>query len=97
MTTASQKWRRLTYECNPSKEHKATLTYLSGADDARKIEESWFPPLSEPAPGATAGLHIQHRESEPRVIQSTYDLSHSQPLEWFFFLFMGLPGHAVYL
>jgi hypothetical protein len=87
----------LTYECNPSKEHKATLTYLSGADDARKIEQSWFPPLSEPAPGATAGLHIQYRELEPRVIQSTYDLSRSQPLEWFFFLFMGLLGHSVYL
>ncbi len=54
----------LTYECNPSKEHKATLTYLSDVDDARKIEESWFPPLSESSPGATAGLHIQYRQLE---------------------------------
>jgi hypothetical protein len=86
----------LTYQCHPSKERKATLTYLSGPRaEVRKIEESRFPSSSEPE--ETAGLHIQYHELETGVIQSTYDLSYSRPLDWFFFVFMGNMGHAIYL
>jgi len=87
----------LAYECTPRKERKATLTYVSGTDDATKIVGSWFPVSSESDRGATAGLHIQYHELEHGVVQSTYDLSHSQPLEWFFFGFMVFMGHAVYI
>ncbi len=84
----------LTYECNPIKGHKATLTYLSITEkEIVKIEESRFPSSSED----TAGLHVQRRVLEPGVIQSTYDLSRSRPLSWFFFVFMGSLGHAVYV
>jgi hypothetical protein len=84
----------LTYEYDPSKEHKATLTYLSNAEkEIVKIEEGRFPSSS----GDTAGLHVQRRVLEPGVIQSTYDLSRSRPLSWFFFVFMGSLGHAVYV
>jgi hypothetical protein len=86
----------LTYQCDRTKELQAKLTYLSGLTaDLRKIEERRFPSSSEPE--ATAGLHIQYRELEPGVIQSTYDLNYSQPLNWFFFILMGTMGHAVYV
>jgi hypothetical protein len=86
----------LTYECSPSKERKATITYLSGPGaDVRKIAENMFPAASEPE--ATAALNIRYRTPEPGVIQSEYDLSHSQPINWFIFILMGNLGHAVYL
>jgi hypothetical protein len=86
----------LTYQCSPSRERKATLTYLSSSRaEIGKIEEGRFPSSSEPQ--ETAGLHIQRRELEPGVIQSTYDLSRSGPLNWFFFVFMGSVGHAIYV
>lgn len=86
----------LTYECNPSKVRKATITYLSGPGaNVRKIAERMFPAASEPE--ATAGLNIQYRTPETGVIQSQYDLSHSQPIDWFIFTLMGNLGHAVYL
>lgn len=84
----------LTYECNPSKEQKAILTYLSNTEkEIVKIEEGRFPSSSEDS----AGLLVQRRVLEPGVIQSTYDLSRSRPLSWFFFVFMGNLGHAVYV
>jgi hypothetical protein len=85
----------LTYQCNPDNERKATLTYLSGEKDARKIEEERFPSSAEVE--NRAGLHIQYRDLEPGVIQSTYSLDHSEPLDFFFFVFMGSLGHVVYL
>jgi hypothetical protein len=85
----------LAYECTPAKERKATLTYLSGAvENIRKIDEARFPSSGEP--GAT-GLHIQYRELELGAIQSTYELSHSEPLDLFLFVFMAYLGHAVYV
>jgi hypothetical protein len=86
----------LTYQCRASKERKVTLTYLSNSGaEIGKIEEGRFPSSSEPED--TAGLHIQRRELQPGVIQSTYDLSRSRPLDLFFFVFMGSVGHAIYL
>ena len=86
----------LTYECNASKERKATLTYLSSAGkEIAKIEEGRFASSSEPE--ATAALHIQRRVLEPGVIQSIYDLSSSPPVNWFFFVFMANVGHAIYI
>lgn len=86
----------LTYQCDPRSERKATLTYLSGQkNEIRKIEEKRFPSSSEPAD--TAALHIQYRELNPGVIQTTYDLDHSSPFGWFFFVFMGSLGHAIYV
>ena len=86
----------LTYQSDPSQARNATLTYLSTSrTKIRQIEQSRFPSISEPE--ATAGLHIQYREMEPGVIQSTYDLSYSQPLDWFFFVLMANMGHAVYV
>jgi len=86
----------LTYQCSPRIERKATLTYLSSSGaEVRKIEEGRFPSSSEPED--TAGLHIQHRDLGPGVIQSTYDLSRSRPLNWFFFVFLCSVGHAIYV
>ena len=85
-----------TYQCDPSKERKATLTYLSGSRaELRKIEESRFPISAEPK--EIAGLHIQYRELEPGVMRTIYDLSFMQPLNFFFFVFMGNMGHGVYI
>ena len=85
----------LTYESSPSKERRATLTYLSSSGNVGKIEEGRFPSSSEPE--NTAGLHIQRRELQPGVIQSTYDLSRSLSLNWFFFVFIANVGHAIYI
>jgi len=86
----------LTYQVDPNREKKASLTYLSGQKKAiRTIEEKRFPSSSEPAD--TAGLNIQYRELGPGVIQTTYDLGHSGPFGWFFFVFMGSIGHAIYV
>jgi hypothetical protein len=88
----------LTYECSPTKERKATLTYLSNAKtQIGKIEERRFPNSSPSQGEDTAALHIQRRELEPGIIQSTYDLSRSRPLFWFFFVFSGSVGHAIYV
>ncbi|MGB2901341.1 MAG: hypothetical protein WBB89_18950 [Candidatus Acidiferrum sp.] len=86
----------LTYEFDPNREKKASLTYLSGQkNEIRKIEERRFPSSSEPAD--TAALHIQYRELGSGVIQTTYDLDHSRPFGWFLFVFMGSLGHAIYV
>jgi hypothetical protein len=86
----------LTFQLDSSEKRTATLTYLSGPKaDVRKIEESRFPKSSEPE--ATMGLHIQYQVLTPGVIQSTYDLNYSQPLNWFFFVLMANMGHAIYL
>jgi hypothetical protein len=86
----------LTYQCNPRKELRATLIYVTGAtEDSRKIAEDRFPDAGDPK--RMARLHIQHRELAPGVIQSTFDLSHSQPTDLFFFVFTDHLGHAVYV
>ena len=86
-----------TYQCDPKRERKITLTYLSGEKSIMKIEKKRFPSISEGDPGATEGLHIQYHLLEPAVIQSTYDVDHSQSLSWFLFVFMANLGHAVYV
>jgi hypothetical protein len=86
----------LTFQCDTTKEKKATITYLS--DDRksiRKTGENRLPSSSERE--ATAGLHIRYDKLKPGAIQSTYDLSGSQPLDWFLFVFMADIRHAVYV
>jgi hypothetical protein len=86
----------LTYQSDPKTERRATVTYIgSPRAETRKIAEDRFPDTGDP--GRLAGLHIQYRELAPGVIQSTFDLSYSQPTDLFFFIFMGHLGHAVYL
>lgn len=87
----------LTYQCDPKSERKVILTYLSGEKSIMKIEEKRFPSISEGDPGATEGLHIQYHLLQPTVIQSTYDVDHSQSRNWFFFVLMASLGHAVYV
>jgi hypothetical protein len=86
----------LTYQCDPKTERRATLTYVTGPKvETRKIAEERFPDTGDPE--TLAGLHIQYRELAPGVIQSTVDLTHSQPTDLFFFIFMDHLGHAVYV
>jgi hypothetical protein len=49
---------------------------------------SWLPPDSE--------TFIAYRNLSPGVAASSYDLSRSHPLSWFF-VFMAQLGHAVYV
>ena len=85
----------LTYECVSAKERRVMLTYLSSTSKIESIEHDRFPVSSEP--DATAGLNIRYHQPEPGVIQTTYDLSHSRSVDWFFFIFMASLGHAVYV
>ena len=81
----------LIYESDPSSAMKMTLAYLSG-DKAKlkNIEADRFPNYLEPE--NVAGLHIRYRELGPGVIESTYDLSYSRPVELFWFVFAGDMG-----
>jgi hypothetical protein len=85
----------LTYQCGSRKDRTVSLVYLSTAKAIGKIEAARFPSSSERE--NTAALHIQRRLLEPGAIQSTYDLRRSEPLKWFFFVFMASVGHAVYI
>ena len=86
----------LTYDCDPNKTQKATITYLSGLNtDLQKIEKKRFPTDSDPE--AIPGLHIQYEEIAPGTMQSTYDLHYSQPTNLFLFVLMGNFGHAIYI
>jgi hypothetical protein len=86
----------LVYQCDPAKDTKATLMYLSGDKRGIKdIERNRFPKSSEVE--NTAALHIEYREIQPGAIQSRYDLNRLRPLSWFMFVFMGYLGHAVYV
>jgi hypothetical protein len=86
----------LVYQCDPAKDTKATLIYLSGDKRGIKdIERNRFPKSSEVE--NTAALHIEYREIEPGAIQSSYDLNRIRPLSWFMFVFMDYLGHAVYV
>jgi hypothetical protein len=87
----------LTYQCSALGELGATLTYLSSSDAPQiyEVEERRFP--SEADPDDTAGLRIQRQILASGIIQSTYDLSRSQPLSLFMFVLMGNMGHVVYV
>ncbi len=86
----------LVFSCDPNQGRAATVTYLSGSKNIlQKIEQKLFPSASEPE--ATKGLHIRYREVEPGVIEGSFDLSHSEPSQWFFFVLLGELGHAIYL
>jgi hypothetical protein len=85
----------LTYQCD-AKTRRATVTYLTAAGaDTRKIAADRFPDAGEPA--QLAGLHIQYQDLEAGVMQTTFDLSHSVPVDLFFFIFMAHLGHAIYV
>jgi len=86
----------LIYKCDPGKDMKATLVYLSG--DKRRIkdiERDRFPKSTEVE--NTAALHIEYRDIGPEAILSSYDLSRPRPLNWFMFVFMMYLGHGVYV
>jgi hypothetical protein len=86
----------LTYQCTPSKEREVTLTYLSGLKkEIRKIDQERF--ASSTHQQEAAGLHIQYRELEPGVLQSTCDVSRPGSLEWFIRVLLGNLGHAIYI
>lgn len=86
----------LAFQCDPAKELKAKLVYLSDdRDKVGQIERNRFPPGAEVE--STAALHIAYRNLSPGVVESSYDLSHSRPLSWFLFVFMAQLGHAVYV
>src|SRR5579859_1970756 len=74
----------LTFQCDPARELRAKLVYLTGDKaKAMEIEHQRFPPDAEVE--STAGLHIMYRDLSPGVIESSYDLSRSRSLDWFFF------------
>jgi hypothetical protein len=86
----------LTFQCDPAKEFKAKLVYLSDdKDKVDQIERNRFPPGTEVE--STGALHIAYRNLSPGVVESSYDLSRSRPLSWFFFVFMAQLGHALYV
>lgn len=86
----------LTFQCDPAKELKANLVYLTDSKNkAMEVERQRFPPGAEVE--GTTGLHIGYRNLSPGVIETSYDLSRPRSSDWFFFVFMAQLGHAVYV
>ena len=86
----------LVFNFAPTADGEATITYLSGAKDAiSMVREHLFPPLSDP--DSVKDMQIQFRELAPGVVQSSCRLVHSEPAMFFFFVLLGVLGHAIYL
>jgi hypothetical protein len=75
---------------------QARTTYLTGAGNALEfVRRSFFPADYEPE--TTKDMHIQYRELAPGVVESSYQLNHTDSVSLFMFILGGLLGHAVYL
>jgi hypothetical protein len=80
----------------PTADGEATISYLSGAKDAiSMVRERLFPPLSDP--DSVKDMRIRFRELASGVIQVSCRLVHSEPTMYFFFVLLGVFGHAIYL
>ena len=85
----------LTFNFDPGKGRSATITYLSGDKDiVAKMRSSFLAMGTEPQ---AEDLHVKFRKVEPGVVEGSYNLEHSGPVQYFFFVLEAMLGHAVYL
>ncbi|MFZ3216466.1 MAG: hypothetical protein WA192_10440 [Candidatus Acidiferrales bacterium] len=73
-----------------------TITYLSDTKNVLEIvQEGLFPAQSEA--DSVKDLRIHYREIAPGAVQGSFDLEHSEPVQYFTFVLMAVLGHGVYL
>jgi len=83
----------LTFAFGQGKGRVATITYLSGDKSLGKTPEASLLSMWE-SPEAK-GLDIKYRELAPGVVEGTYTLENAKQVQFFFFAFEGMLGHAI--
>ncbi len=83
----------LTFAFDQGKGRVATITYLSGDKSIGKTPDAsllsmWKSPEAQP-------LDIKYRELAPGVVEGTYTLQNARQVQFFFFAFEGMLGHAI--
>jgi hypothetical protein len=73
----------------------AKITYLSA--DASLGSRPDATPLSMVKGHDAGALHIKYREVSPGVVEGSYTLKNAGQVSFFFFVFMGMLGHAVFI
>jgi hypothetical protein len=85
----------LTFAFDQSKGRVATITYLSENKSLGRRPEASL--LSMGAGSEAKGLNIQYRELNPGVVEGKYDLNDAKQVQFFFFAFEAILGHAIFI
>jgi len=83
----------LTFAFDQGKGRVARITYLSGDKSLGKTPEASLLSMWE-SPEAKS-LDIKYRELAPGVVEGTYTLENVKQVQFFFFAFEGMLGHAI--
>lgn len=83
----------LTFYYDPAKGRTPTVIYISADKTAADKFKTYIPSDEE----AAKDMQAKFRDLEPGIVESSYQLSKSYSVEYFFFVLGGLLGHAVYL
>ena len=73
----------------------AKITYLSGDTSLGSRPDATLLSMGK-GPEAEA-LHAKYREVSPGVVEGSYTLKKTRQVSFFFFVFMGMFGHAVFI
>jgi hypothetical protein len=85
----------LTFAFDQGRGRVATITYLSGDKSLGKTPDAsllsmWKSPEAQP-------LNIKYRELAPGVVEGTYTLQNAKQVQFFFFAFEAMLGHAIFI
>ena len=85
----------LVYAFDRSSGKTAKITYLTGDTSLGSRPDATL--LSMGKGSEAAALDIKYREIGPGVVEGSYTLKNTGQVSFFFFVFMGMLGHAVFL
>jgi hypothetical protein len=85
----------LTLAFDDTKDRVAAITYLSGDKTLGKRPEASLPSMG--AGSEAKGLNIKYRERTPGVVEGKYDLHDAKQVQFFFFAFEAILGHAIFI
>jgi hypothetical protein len=85
----------LVYVFDRSSGKTAKITYLTGDTSLGSRPDATL--LSMGKGSEAAALDIKYREIGPGVVEGSYTLKNTGQVSFFFFVFMGMLGHAVFL
>jgi hypothetical protein len=85
----------LVYAFDRSSGKTAKITYLTG--DVSLANRPDATPLSMGKGREAKALDIKYREVGPGVVEGSYTLQNLGQVQFFFFVFMGMLGHAVFI
>ena len=92
---ADEKAIGLVYAFDRSSGKTAKITYLTGDTSLGSRPDATL--LSMGKGSEAAALDIKYREIGPGVVEGSYTLKNTGQVSFFFFVFMGMLGHAVFL